>query len=428
MKRERLTVPQDFREETTSGVRLDLPAGRSFPAEIRARVQEAVEQKLGVVDFTAVWHLAGNRPYVVFKPTPQAPAKVGFRDVAEAIAAAPDTKPVIGMAKKGEIVSLDLEDESPHILISAGSGGGKSILARILIAQFLARGARVIIFDRKRISHRWAKDIPGVEYYRDTEDIHDQLVRLAATGDTRNRLTDDEDREFQRVVIIFEEMNATTGKLVTYWASEYERLKAQAKTDGEVFDEPKRSPAITALGDLVNMGRQVSMHVVAIGQRIETRTLGGGDVRESFGIRLLSRYSVQTWKMLCGDIWPMPRKPNVRGRWQYVANGEAREVQIAYLTDAEALFLSTSQRVDQADKPVGTPEGTATSPGQLVTLMGFFGSEYDKRRKQMQRDPSAPIPVSKVDHGADLYRRVELTEWADRRDAAQTVNTEKVST
>lgn len=415
-----LTVPKDYREEGTSGTRVQLPAGRSWPSEVQAQITEAVSQKLGITDVATRWALAGAEPHVTFKPVPQAPRSVDYRDIRDEIERAPDTAPVIGRAKFGRVVSLDLEDDSPHILISAGSGGGKSVLARALIAQFLARGARVVIFDRKRISHRWAKDLPGVEYYRDTEAIHDALVRLQGIGDVRNRQTDDEDRVFQRIVVVFEEMNATTGKLTNYWAGIREK------------DDPKRSPALEALGDLVNMGRQVQMHVIAIGQRVETRTLGGGDVRESFGIRCLTRYTVQTWKMLCADVWPAPRKSSVRGRWQIVTGGEATETQVAFLTDDEARALATSRpRVrtgaEQADTRVGTPDRDIVPAPALVSLRGHFGDDYDRRRKQLQRDPASPRPSAVATNGADLYQRVELIEWATARDSARATDEGRVN-
>jgi hypothetical protein len=401
-------VPRDYDCESTAGVRIHLPAALSWPPGAKTLFVDAVSQKLGIAELDVQWHLAGEHPCVIFKPIAQAPTKVGYADVRDAIATTTDTRPIVGVTKHDRVVALDLEDDSPHILISAGSGGGKSVLAKVLIAQFLSRGARVIIMDRKRISHRWAKDLPGIEYYRDTEEIHDKLISLAQIGDIRNKQTDDGDRTYQRIVLVFEEMNATMNKLTGYWTSIRES------------SDPRRSPALEALGDLVNMGRQVSMHVVAIGQRVETRTLGGGDIRESFGIRCLSRYTVQTWKMLCADVWPMPKKSPVRGRWQIVVAAEATETQVACLSDTEAQGLALS--VVPAAVPTGMSsciEGVGTAADtSLVDLKTFFGDEYDRKRKRLLRDPQRPMRAAGGEGSADLYRRDDLDAWERRWDAA----------
>lgn len=399
-----VTVPTDYKSEDSSGTVIKLPTGVPVAADLQKVITELVGYKLELPEMSVSWHLSGAEPYVVFRAEPQCPPSVSFADIAELIRNTPDTAPIIGLTKRNKPVYLDLESDSPHILISAGSGGGKSVLAQCIIAQQLRHGAEVHIFDRKRISHRWVKGLPGAHYYRDAPEIHQALVNLAAEGDRRNRLTDhDDDPDLgPRIFVVFEEMNATMGKMKTYWDGVREK------------DEPRRSPAIEALGDLVNMGRQVSINVLAIGQRIETRTLGGGDIRESFGIRCLSRYSFNTWKMLCAEIAPMPKKSSVRGRWQIVSNGESVPTQVVFMTDSEARELSM-ERADQADK-AGTPGvGTET----LVTQSEVFGDGYERLRKAAQRDPEFPAPAMSVSGGSNLYRRVDIEQWLEGRDAGQ---------
>lgn len=397
-----LTVPMDYAKESTSGTKLMVPPELPLGADQETAVARVLRNKLGIDAMEATWYRMGAEPYVVCKPEPQAPLSCSMADVAEHIRNAKETAPVVGLTRNSTVVTLNLDDDSPHVLISAGSGGGKSVLAKALIAQFLRNGAKVVIFDRKRISHKWAKDLPGVRYFRDAPEIHHELLELAAEGDRRNRLTDHQDVPDvgQRIVVVFEEMNATMNKLKAYWEDVREK------------DDVKRSPALESLGDLVNMGRQVSMNVVAIGQRIETRTLGGGDIRESFGIRCLARYTMQTWKMLCAEIWPMPRKSRVRGRWQIVFGGESVSTQVVFMTDSEAQSLAV-ERVDQADK-AGTPDlGT----DGLATLREIFGDGYDRLRKASARSDVFPEPaVRSTNGGAHLYERVAVDRWVGKYD------------
>ncbi|MEV8396006.1 MULTISPECIES: helicase HerA domain-containing protein [unclassified Streptomyces] len=58
-------------------------------------------------------------------------------------------------------VSVDLDAESPHVLISAGTGGGKSTILRCITCQFIHNGAHAYVPDFKRISHTWARGVPG---------------------------------------------------------------------------------------------------------------------------------------------------------------------------------------------------------------------------------------------------------------------------
>ena len=410
-------VPTDYAVEGTFGTRLDLPAGVPITGEIQKRLTEVVGQKLGLTDMDVTWKLQGSAPHALFKPTPQAPRKVTYQDIAEAIRTADRSELVAGLAKHSRVVTLDLNDDSPHVLVSAGSGGGKSVLARLFMAQFLAQGARIVILDKKRFSHQWAKGLPRVTYHngKNIADMHDALIGLAKVGEDRMDLAEKNGGEATdfggRIVLVFEEMNATIGKLTAYWA------EVREKTD------PKRSPALEALSDLVNMGRQVEMHVVAIAQQMTANTLGGGSVRESFSVRCLARYTVQTWKMLCADVWPMPRKSTIVGRWQIVTGGQAVATQVAFLTNADAQALARSWEARELED---MPDGTASWDSDLVSLRDHFGADYDRRRKQLQRDPQAPEPATRAEHGADLYRRGDLTAWAAKRDGAA-IDTEKVS-
>ncbi|MFD7305304.1 hypothetical protein ACFV83_31015, partial [Streptomyces pharetrae] len=122
------------------------------------------------------------------KKTRKPPAKVLFKDpkVRELVAKAPKPAPIIGLGSAGRIMSVDLDADSPHILVNASTGGGKSALLRCIACQMLHHGSLVYVLDTKRISHPWAHGIDGVTYCRDN-DIHDQLIELGRTGRLRTR-------------------------------------------------------------------------------------------------------------------------------------------------------------------------------------------------------------------------------------------------
>ena len=85
--------------------------------------------------------------------------------------------------------------------------------------------------------------------------------------------------------IIAEELNLATPRLKQYWASIRDK------------EDPKRSPALDGMAAVSFAGRAVKMHLIVIGQMLTAASLGGGDVRENIGVRMLARYTANSWKM-----------------------------------------------------------------------------------------------------------------------------------
>ena len=117
-----------------------------------------------------------------------------------------------------------MEDDSPHVLVSAGSSGGKSALTGLIACQALHHGAQVVICNFKRVSHNWSKGLPGVTYCRRIDEIHDALVTLAGVAEQRNELAEDPACDLgPRIWVVLEEMHATADKLRDYWAMTREK-------------------------------------------------------------------------------------------------------------------------------------------------------------------------------------------------------------
>jgi hypothetical protein len=131
--------------------------------------------------------------------------------------------------------------------------------------------------------------------------------------------------------IIAEEMNLATPRLKQYWAS----IRTQ--------DDPKRSPALDGMAAVSFAGRAVRMHLIVIGQMLTAATLGGGDVRENIGVRMMARYTANSWKMQT-DL-PMPPSSDVPGRVQVIASGSVREAQVPLMNFEQARDLAVSGTV-----------------------------------------------------------------------------------
>jgi hypothetical protein len=273
----------------------------------------------------------------------------------------------------------------------------------LLAAQVLARGGRVLILDRKG-SHRWAIGQPGVDYCTKATQMHTALIREAAEADERNDLALHEDEGWDpgpRTLIICEELNATIGQLSNYWAEVREK------------GDPKKSPAVSALAELLFMGRSAKKNVLAIAQMLTARAIGGPEARENFGVRCLARYTSNAWKMLVPEA-AMPRTSRTLGRWQIVTGGQATEVQVAFLTNAEARALGSG-----AKDPDSALSSNVPGDGDMMTLRdavdaGVVPWSYEAAKKRLQRKIGDPPSTRGKRGNADLYARADLKAWARR--------------
>lgn len=417
-------------------VRVKLPPTFLGEGGAKGSIQSAIGAKLGLDDVSYDWRLKGRAPTVVVKPAPRPPARVLYSSpaVRELVRRAPESAPLIGLGHRERKVSVDLDAESPHVLVSAGTGGGKSTILRTITAQLLGAGADCTILDVKRHSHRWARDLPQVTYCRDTAEVHAALVALAAEGDRRNRVVDewrgeDDPDVGPRHVVLLEEANTTIARLKRYWQENKEK------------GDPKESPAITALGELLFMGRAVKINVLLVAQYATAVALGGPEMRENFATRILARYTQNAWRMLIPEI---TFRPSTRhgGRAQVALGGVANECQVVYMTEAEARALAQSSQRPKWDEsrggepetvPSGTPVDSAGWPllptqhggpdeaagPQPVTLRqaietGILTCSLDVARKATTRDSDFPEPVD-TQGTAKVYNPDALRHWEANR-------------
>ena len=340
-----------------SRVTIGVPPGFTGADKGKEAIARTVASKLALEAAEPAWKLSGtSRPRVTYSLTQPPPGYLTWDDVAAEITSAKPDELISGIGKRGAIIRASLTLDSPHFGISSGTGGGKSFLAAAWTVQALRRGDIVLFLDAKRFSHPWTfKDmdaeyglLPNVAYCRTVTDLHDAMCWLGTELDRRNAVAertitargDVRGDPGPRIWIIAEEMNLARGALKQHWAEIRDP------------DDPKKSPAFTGLGAVSYAGRAVKMHLVVIGQMLTADVLGGGDVRENIGVRMLTRYTQNSWKMQAGDI-AMPPPSRVPGRWQQLASGEVTEVQVPYLDMEQARELATGGIVTAC--PAGMP-------------------------------------------------------------------------
>ncbi|QYN41086.1 hypothetical protein K1T35_47955 (plasmid) [Pseudonocardia sp. DSM 110487] len=458
-----LHIPPDFKHNSGQELRIDLPRGYDGSDGVNNHVKTVVRGKLGLdSDTQFAWNLEGAKPYVLIREPSRPPAKVTYEDILSLLQKAKETAPIIGLAAGEKPVDVDLDADSPHVLVSAGSGAGKSVLLRGILAQGLAKGGLGIICDVKRVSHMWANNLPNVRYRRTAEAIHEQLLSLKDEIDRRTILVEEHadidgntDHIYvgPRIWVMLEEMNATINRLNTYWR--------QIKEKGD----PNMSPAVEALLDILFMGRQIKVHVVAVAQSATARAVGGPEGRENFATRCLARYTANAWRMLVPEVWPMPKKSKHIGRWQIVKHGVATETQVAFFTPRECREMAllglpaderadfepesvpvsqlSQDRPDLGQRPETVPGTPSADPQPADSLNGdeiiearrlvslreavetdlVDGMSLDNLRKARQRYVDFPEVAGK--HGqTDLFDAKKLGEFARNRRMSTSHETE----
>ncbi|MGW1076039.1 pRL2-11 [Streptomyces sp. NPDC002537] len=382
-----LRIPLNFSDDDAR-IRIDLPVNLKFN---ETAVAELIVKKLALEGVSFSWRYAGKAPYVLVKKALRPPDKLLFKDpdVRELVRRAPEPAPLIGLGSGDRTVAVNLDDDSPHVLVAAGTGGGKSVILRTIASQLIRNGALTYILDFKRISHPWARGVPGVTYCRDIAEIHDALIHLGAEGRHRIHLADQLGDEADltqvgpRMAILLEEVNATMKQLARYW----EKIRGR--------NDPKTSPAIDSLAEILFMGRQVRLHVLLVAQSATARALGGPEMRENFATRILARYTQNAWRMLAPEVHPAPKSTRHTGRAQVVLGGIAHETQILFMTHAEAHAWAMGDTNVQA--PVVTLKKTEPVPAGIpaalpggaapTTILASAGAPAEQ-----QSSPPAELP------------------------------------
>lgn len=272
--------------------------------------------------------LNGPGPYAgATTPQSEFPSVLPLSEATDYVADSPPGSLFLGVDGDGEPFRVDLTADSPHILVSASTGAGKSAVARSVAMQRLMAGDLVVFLDVKRHSHRWAKGLaPLVHYAPDVPAVGDALVNLGREVHRRNMIVDEWDGPLEDapvgppILVVFEEMNATTARL---------RALDRARK-GEGYG------AMDAWADVLLMGRAVKVRAIAFAQLATYRASGGSELVECFGTRVLINYSRKAWTYLAADCGRPVPAPEAVGRGMVCRGTRSTEVQFLWVPEDAA--------------------------------------------------------------------------------------------
>jgi hypothetical protein len=418
-----LTIPRDYETNDNAIVRFEPPYTWLGEVAQQKAVSQAITRRLGG-DWAATWHLNESPKYVALCRAPKPPARVTLAEFIKHIDACPDHKLALGIGTSGQLVAIDLDSEAPHIALSMGTGGGKSDTVALIIAILVRKGCeRIDVIDPKRVSHNWARGLPGVHIHRyvntQMEAIHNARVLMDSRYDD---IDANDEIMFPRHVIIIEEQNSLMTDLKDYWDDLRRDLEP-----AERAKVPRVNPAIADLRYILNKGRQSRINVISIFQRCSANAAGGGDARENYGAKILARYSPQTWKILVGTS-PVPRSSRVPGRAMFVLGDDHREVQRAHAgittpdgkADRDAIARLRAFALNgRAEDSQASPEpAQASGADDLVSLReacdtGALTLRLSAARRARTRDSEFPRCIQRGN--VKLYRACDLSAWQANR-------------
>lgn len=332
-------------EEDELAVRIHLPL---IPLDegTKRRIERAAGERLGLSDPAASWMVRGARAYVDLAPRVFPPRALVFADVRALWMEADPARPFVGLAAGLKAIYADLDDDGPHIGVSAGTGAGKSALLRVILSRRMMDGGALVVCDYKVTSHPWAARIAREDparcmYVTEEEEIHEAILQVFGEFQRRRgvlKRAPHELESFRRVDLVIEELNSLAMMLRKWWGHERKRLMA---IDKDEF-HPVTCPSVDAMGALVQMGRELRIHVHMAGQRLDASAIAprdGGAVRESISNRFLAKYTRKAWAMLC-DVPYVAFPGGPRGIWTAVQGGVVTHFRVPWMTNEQAYELA----------------------------------------------------------------------------------------
>jgi hypothetical protein len=404
-----LTIPRDFVENEKAKVKLMLSPVWEGGVTQQKAITGLMSRRLNT-DLEAHWYPHVFPPYAEFIHAPTPPGKVSYAEFKPYMDKSPAHIIPVGLGTGKTLQSINLDDETPHVALSIGTGGGKTALMMLIIAFLHSKGVeRIDVINTKRTGYSWCAKLPNVFVHNTMKSQMDAIHETRMCMESRyDALETDDTLTFPRRVLIIEEQNSWITYAKQYWDDMRNDMdnKQRSKT-------PKKNPAIADIGFILFQGRQACVNVISLFQRMSAGAAGGGDMRDQYGAKLIGRSSPQSWKILTGTT-PMPKeaKSTIRGRCVLHLGDESHALQLAYLTQDEAVQYAMSGRPVTNTTGPGTP--LTAVPTEKYSIREIADSKvipisYAALRRARSRDRNFPVEAEK------LYTIAQIKAWHENR-------------
>ncbi|HFP6515527.1 TPA: FtsK/SpoIIIE domain-containing protein [Enterococcus faecalis] len=205
----------------------------------------------------------------------------------------------------------------PHILISGGTGSGKSVFISFMLIQFLRQGTGVILCDLKNSDLGALSHYLGDEKVATTPNNIARVIRLAvAEMQERYKYMSDnfqyganyQTHGFKAAWILFDEIGAFSAS-------------GTDKKSKEVVNE-----VMDGIKQIILLGRQAGFFILIAGQQVNASNLST-ELRDNLGLRIaLGQNSSEGYKMVLGSATPDKIPPiEVKGAGLLYMQGSGKE-------------------------------------------------------------------------------------------------------
>ena len=323
------------RHADRAGAVVSIPYPPTFSAlpEQTERIGRVVAQVIGGEWEESHDYANGTLRFVRKAPAPKLPKSAAFRDDGGPVDQIP-----FAVDAHGNTLHIELTDKTPHVLIAASTGWGKTSTLSVIISWVASRGGLVDVVDPKRIGFLAFANLPSVAIHTDIEDMVDTIRRYKADMLSRYAAIEREglgalqDRaRFPIRVLVLDEMGSLIAMLDQYWK--------EIKEKGQ----PARNPWLTDILMILWQGRAAGMHVVTAAQQANAQVLINSDSRDQYALKIAAGpQSINSWRMMFGEV-SLRKSDPVKGRAiAGIGPGSLVDVQLVRIGDDQARELALS--------------------------------------------------------------------------------------
>lgn len=382
----------DLDGEELKAVTVSHQAGAKLAASgYRNRIERVISTMMPG-RWRAVWDLEGDS--VRFEVRPSLPSSVWLpplppQDTADLLRKYREVKIPCAVDEDGREV-LWYPARVPQVMLTGGTGTGKTSMAHALLGQITQHGWPVWVLDAKRVEFLDLRTWPNVQVVAGSVPQQVALVHAAwELMEYRYQLIEDGQatvNDFEPLVIFLDEFAEFRSNLIEWYA--------QVKVKGD----PTKPPTLAEVASLARKARTARIHLVLSTQRPDAEFLGG-EMRDNFGFRIsMGRLSPQgammMWENPAVGV-SLPRACTGRATATH-DDGRPVEVQCYRFPDLHPEPGSEEDRLLEAIRPaearwprlvIAPPEPDPEIDDGVVTFRQYANAQWDLAENRPDLNP-----------------------------------------
>lgn len=385
----RVRLPKDWPATPAGMAALKTLAGYRFPGDWNMRTEM-------------------RKFRVTFVTTRPLPRKVTFPEEWIAPRVGKELTVPIGMVADDKWAFIEMEKETPHTLVAAPTGFGKTTILLVLVGWVLMQGGTVDVIDPKRVGFLELEGMPGVRVHTDVESwpkvIAEYRASMEVVYKARENGEDIDDRtKFPTRLLVIDEKGSYTEMLKAWWKSSGKKGEPPTFIDEKV---------------ILWQGR-FARHFMATGaQQANGRVLHSTDERDNYGARIAAGpQSAESWRMMFGG--KRQACPVLKGRAFWSNGSEPVPIQLTYVSGEQLARMAAIGAAVRKEREAAA-HGADTAPAGVSPDMSKYprtpGETPEAVPGHTTDGTTEVVAIVGVEQGAEfLHMSKDAFEKARRR-------------